>query len=184
MKDAVRDPDELCRLLSLPREAAASARSPAQQFRLFVPRGYLARMRPGDHADPLLRQVLPQGDELAEVPGFVADPVDDAAARRGDRAGLLQKYAGRVLLITTGTCAVHCRYCFRRHYPYDEAPRSLDAWQPALAEIAADTDIREVILSGGDPLTLVDDTLAQLVDAARRDIRTCDDCASTRGCRS
>jgi L-lysine 2,3-aminomutase len=163
LKDAVRDPDELCRLLDLPRELAAAARKAADEFGLFVPRGYLARIRPGDPGDPLLRQVWPQPDELAEVPGFVADPVADRAGRRGEQAGLLQKYAGRVLLITTGTCAVHCRYCFRRHYPYAEVPHSLDAWQPALAEIASDTSLREVILSGGDPLTIVDDSLARLV---------------------
>ena len=87
-------------------------------------------MRPGDPADPLLRQVLPLADEMADVPGFVTDPVDDDAATR--QAGLLQKYHGRVLLIATGTCAIHCRYCFRRHFPYDEAPRSLADWQPAL----------------------------------------------------
>lgn len=161
LKDAVRDPDELCRLLGMPRELAASARGAADEFGLFVPRGYLARIRPGDPDDPLLRQVWPRDEELADVPGFVADPVDDATAAR--QAGLLQKYAGRVLLVTTGTCAVHCRYCFRRQYPYAKAPRSLDAWQPALKEIAADDSLHEVILSGGDPLSIVDDTLARLV---------------------
>jgi L-lysine 2,3-aminomutase len=167
LKDAVRDPHELCRLLELPRELAASARKAADEFGLLVPRGYLARIQPGDPDDPLLRQVLPRDEERVDVPGFLADPVGDAAARRGDQAGLLQKYAGRVLLIATGACAVHCRYCFRRHYPYSEVPRSLDAWQPALAEIAADDSLREVILSGGDPLSIVDDTLARL--AARLD---------------
>jgi EF-P beta-lysylation protein EpmB len=162
MKDAVRDPAELCRLLELPPETADRARLAARQFPLFVPRGYLARMRPGDAADPLLRQVLPLAEELVEVPGFVADPVGDAAAAR--QPGLLHKYAGRVLLITTGTCAVHCRYCFRRHYPYVETPRSLDDWRPALDEIAADDSVHEVILSGGDPLTIVDATLAELID--------------------
>ena len=101
-------------------------------------------------------------EELEDVPGFVTDPVGDAAAER--LPGLLQKYQGRVLLVTTGTCAVHCRYCFRRHFPYAEAPRSIDAWQPALDEIADDESIHEVILSGGDPLTIVDSVLEQLVD--------------------
>lgn len=163
MKDAVRDPVELCRLLELPAELADQARGATRQFPLFVPRGYLARMKPGDPADPLLRQVLPIADEMAHVPGFVLDPVNDAAATR--QPGLLQKYRGRALLITTGTCAVHCRYCFRRHFPYDEAPRSLDDWRPALDEIAADSSVHEVILSGGDPLTLVDRVLGELVAA-------------------
>lgn len=169
LKDAVRDVGELCRLLELPPGTAA-ARA-AKDFPLLVPRGYVARMRPDDPADPLLRQVLPLGDELADVAGFATDPVGDGAAAR--QPGLLQKYEGRVLLVTTGACAVHCRYCFRRHYPYSETPRSLDDWRPALDEIAADRSVHEVILSGGDPLTLVDGALAGLIDelAAIRHVR-------------
>lgn len=162
MKDAVRDPDELCRLLDMPPAMASAARIAAKQFPLFVPRGYVARMRTGDPADPLLRQVLPLGNELVDVPGFAADPVGDRAATR--QPGLLQKYQGRVLLIATGSCAVHCRYCFRRNFPYSEAPRSLDDWMPAIDEIANDPTLHEVILSGGDPLTLVDATLAQIIE--------------------
>jgi EF-P beta-lysylation protein EpmB len=163
LKDAVRDPDELCRLLDMSPDFVPAAREAAGKFPLFVPRTFVARMRPGDPADPLLRQVLPLGNELARASGFVDDPVGDAAASR--QSGLLQKYRGRVLLITTGTCAVHCRYCFRRNFPYDEAPGSLDEWRPALEEIASDGSLREVILSGGDPLTLVDATLKQFVAA-------------------
>lgn len=162
MKDAVRDPAELCRLLQLPENFPKNANGAATNFPLFVPRGFVARMKPGDPADPLLRQVLPLADESVEVPGFVDDPVGDCSSTR--RVGLLQKYRGRVLLITTGTCAIHCRYCFRRHFPYDEAPRSIERWQPALEAIATDPSIHEVILSGGDPLTLVDATLAALVE--------------------
>jgi L-lysine 2,3-aminomutase len=162
LKDAVRDADQLCRLLELPPGAAGAAEAAAKRLGLLVPRGYVARMRPGDPADPLLRQVLPLGEESADVAGFVADPVGDLAATR--QPGLLQKYAGRVLLLATGACAVHCCYCFRRHYPYDDAPRSLADWRPALDEIAADRSVREVILSGGDPLMLVDGVLAGLVD--------------------
>ncbi len=84
--------------------------------------------------------------------------------RRRRAPGLLQKYSGRALLVTTGACAVHCRYCFRRHYPYGEAPKSLAAWEPALAELAADRSLHEVLLSGGDPLVLVDEFLAQLAE--------------------
>ncbi len=162
LRDAVRDPGELCRLLGLDPGLAAAASAAGADFPLFVPRGFLARIKPGDPADPLLRQVLPLSDEQAKVPGFAADPVDDASARRA--AGLLQKYPGRALLIASGACAVHCRYCFRRHYPYDEAPKSLAGWEPALAEIAADPSLHEILLSGGDPLVLVDDFLARLVD--------------------
>ena len=162
MKDAVRDPHELCGVLELPPEFAIRAAEAARQFPLFAPRGYIARMRPGDVSDPLLRQVLPVADEMADVAAFVPDPVGDREATR--QPGLLQKYHGRVLLVTTGTCAVHCRYCFRRHFPYDESPRALADWRPALEEIAQDESIREVILSGGDPLTLVDSVLYDLVD--------------------
>lgn len=166
VRDAIRDPAELCRVLELPEEAAEAAQrvcGASPGFSLFAPRGFVARMRPGDANDPLLRQVLPLAEELDDVPGFVWDPVGDLDAER--QPGLLQKYAGRVLLVTTGVCAVHCRYCFRRHFPYSDGPRSLADWQPALEEIADDFSIREVILSGGDPLMIVDRTLGQLIGA-------------------
>jgi EF-P beta-lysylation protein EpmB len=147
--------------LDLPAEASPAARSAAEDFPLFVPQSFVARMRPRDPHDPLLRQVLPLAKEATPVAGFVADPVDDAAAVR--QRGLLQKYHGRVLFVTTGACAVHCRYCFRRHFPYGDAPRTLADWRPALDEIARDSSLHEVILSGGDPLTLVDANLSELV---------------------
>ncbi len=162
LKDAVRDRQEILRLLGLSFSEIDGANDSHGQFPLLVPRGFVARMRPGDPADPLLRQVLPISDELTDVPGFVPDPVNDAAATR--RPGLLQKYRGRALLVTTGACAVHCRYCFRRHFPYWQAPRSLAEWRPALDEIAGDKSLDEVILSGGDPLMIVDRVLGQLID--------------------
>jgi EF-P beta-lysylation protein EpmB len=117
-------------------------------------------MRKGESADPLLRQVLPIESELLSPQGFTADPVGDESATLS--AGLLRKYSSRALLVTTGACAVHCRYCFRRHFPYSESPRSPDDWQPAIDRIAVDRSIDEVILSGGDPLMLVDEHLAEL----------------------
>jgi len=161
VKDAVRDPVELCRLVNLPPRYASSAAKAARDFPLFAPRGYIARMRPADAGDPLLRQVLPLEDELVQSEGFGPDPVGDSAAIRGP--GLLSKYRSRVLMVATGACAVHCRYCFRRHFPYSEGPRSMDEWAGALAEIAADGTLREVILSGGDPLMLADAHLEELV---------------------
>ena len=148
--------------MRLPDEVATAAARASQQFRLFAPSGYVSRIRPGDPFDPLLRQILPVDAELADVPGFAADPVGDEPATL--RPGLLQKYAGRALLVTTGACAVHCRYCFRRHFPYSEGPRSAAEWTPAIDAIAADDSVHEVILSGGDPLMLVDDVLAELVE--------------------
>ena len=161
MADAVRDPRELLALLDLDPEWLEPARRAAAAFPLRVPRPFLARIAKGDPYDPLLRQVLPLGEELTEVPGYVRDPVGDMpsiAAR-----GLLHKYAGRVLLITTGACGVHCRYCFRRHFPYSEENARSGEWQAALDYLKADTSIQEVILSGGDPLTLADERLATLV---------------------
>jgi EF-P beta-lysylation protein EpmB len=162
LRRAVRDPAQLIAALELPTEWIEPARRAATAFPLFAPTPYIARMGKANLADPLLRQVLPLADELAEQPGFTTDPVGESAARRD--AGLLQKYSSRALLITTGACAVHCRYCFRRHYPYSDSPRSPDDWQPALDRIAADPTIDEVILSGGDPLTLVDGHLAELAE--------------------
>src|SRR3989338_797300 len=146
---AVTDPAELLQILRLATVLLPAARAAARVFPLRVPRGYIARMRPGDPADPLLRQVLPLGAELEPVAGFGPDPVGDLAAVAA--RGVLHKYRGRVLLIATGACAVNCRFCFRRHFPYGEAAAATDRWREALAYIAADDSIAEVILSGGDP---------------------------------
>lgn len=163
LASAIRDPDQLCRLLDLPAALWPAARRAARLFPLVVPHNFLARMTPGDPHDPLLRQVLPAVEELEPALGFVPDPVGDHSSRKVP--GLLQKYHGRVLLIVTGTCAIHCRYCFRRHYPYHEEPRRLEDWQPALQAVALDPTIQEVILSGGDPLVLSDDRLQSLIDS-------------------
>lgn len=162
LAEAVRDPAELCRLLELPEQVAKQAFAAVEDFPLLVPRGYVERMRKGDPTDPLLRQVLPLAEETQSVAHFVADPVGDEAAEV--LPGLLHKYPGRVLLVTTGACAVHCRYCFRRHFNYQQSPKGVAAWAPAVEFIAGDDSITEVILSGGDPLTLVDEALDQLVN--------------------
>ncbi len=166
LADAVRDPDELITLLDLPENLREGARRAAHQFPLAVPRSFIARMQPGDPEDPLLRQVLPFDAETEEAEGFVPDPVGDGPATL--LPGLIQKYEGRVLLVTAGTCAVNCRYCFRREFPYGEAPRGLEAWRPAIARIAADPTVIEVILSGGDPLVLTDAALARLAGELAR----------------
>jgi EF-P beta-lysylation protein EpmB len=163
MKVAFRDPVTLCNHLGLADSWLPGAIAASEQFPLFVTRPYVERMEKGNPADPLLRQVLPLGEELAIVPGYSTDPVDDAAAVAAP--GLLQKYAGRALMITTGACAVHCRYCFRRHFPYSESPTGFADWQPALDAIRKDKSLDEIILSGGDPLTLTDAKLSQLICA-------------------
>lgn len=159
--DAVRSPDELCDLLDLPMEFREQARRAAESFPIVVPRSYLRRIERCNPNDPLLRQVLPIADEMQPVAGFRIDPVGDLHAEKAP--GLLQKYSGRALFVLTGVCAIHCRYCFRRHFPYDEGPTGFDAWQPAFDAIAADPTIEEAILSGGDPLTRTDAWLARFV---------------------
>jgi EF-P beta-lysylation protein EpmB len=158
---AIRDPAELLARLDLDPGLLPAARRAAALFPLRVPESYLARIRPGNPDDPLLRQVLPLGEELQQVPGYVSDPVGDLASRQGP--GLLKKYRGRALLITTGACAIHCRYCFRRHFPYAAENAGRERWRPALEAVAADPDIHEVILSGGDPLSLGDRSLSELL---------------------
>lgn len=159
MKRALRDPSELCRRLGLPPPTEAD-RQAAEPFPVFVPLEYLRRMRYADPDDPLLKQVLARQVELQPVPGFDVDPLHEAEAVRVP--GLLHKYAGRVLLVATGACAVHCRYCFRRHFPYEMGPKSPADWEPALRYIERDESVEEVLLSGGDPLTLTDAVLARL----------------------
>ena len=162
-RDAVRDPQELLALLGLEALATQVSGAAMGQFPLRVPRGFVARMRHGDANDPLLRQVLPLDEEMRTVPGFSLDAVGDEAARAG--TGLLHKYQGRALLVATGSCAVNCRYCFRRHFPYAEQTAARDGWREAVQAIAADTSLEEVILSGGDPLSLATPKLAELTDA-------------------
>jgi EF-P beta-lysylation protein EpmB len=163
MAAAVTDPARLLECLELPATLLPGAMAAARRFGLRVPPAYLALIRPGDPDDPLLRQILPRQAELEAVPGFVADPVGDLRAARGD--GILHKYQGRALLLATPACAVHCRYCFRRAFPYAAHRPEAGTWQAAMDRLAADPGLREVILSGGDPLSLDDSRLARLVDA-------------------
>lgn len=164
-RESVRDPRELLALLGLEGRVPALSDAAAAQFPLRVPRGFVARMRHGDPADPLLRQVLPLDDEMRPVPGFVLDAVGDSAAKAG--RGVIHKYRGRALLVATGSCAVHCRYCFRRHFPYEDETAAAGQWHEAVSAIAADPGIDEVILSGGDPLSLATPKLAELTDRLR-----------------
>lgn len=158
---AIRDPRTLVERLRLPAECIGPAIRAGQLFPVMVTESFLGRIRPGDPHDPLLRQVLPLDAEFDEVPGFSIDAVGDSLSRRAP--GLLRKYHGRALLIATGSCAIHCRYCFRRHYPYGEEPRRMSDWDSALQTIAEDSTLREIILSGGDPLMLTDARLEELI---------------------
>lgn len=158
-RDAITDPVELLQVLGLNQLVD---RLPADYagFALRVPRGFVARMRRCDPADPLLLQVLPQLAECAQVPGFVADAVGDMDARAAH--GVLQKYRGRALMIASGTCAINCRYCFRRHFPYGEEIAAAGQWREAIEHLRQDPSISELILSGGDPLSLANAKLVEL----------------------
>lgn len=157
--DAVCDPAELCRLLGLPPSLASE--EAARQFPVRVPRPYLTRIRPCDPDDPLLAQVLPRREELARVPQFVPDPLGEAAA--ACVPGVLRKYRRRLLILASTACGVHCRFCFRRHFPYSVPvgpPYNSPSLPRCLDQIASDESIEEVILSGGDPLISPDAHLA------------------------
>jgi EF-P beta-lysylation protein EpmB len=162
LRTAARTARDLASRLGLDDRWVDGATDGSAQFPVLVPDEFLVKVVPGDPHDPLLIQVLPGAAEAADVPGFSLDPLHERAARTAP--GLLQKYDGRALMVTTGACAVHCRYCFRRHYDYSNEPHGLREWTPALDAIQADPSIHEVLLSGGDPLTLVDDRLASLME--------------------
>jgi len=159
---AIRDPHELCRRLGLDATWQGGAARGHALFEVRVPEAYLSRIRPGDPSDPLLRQVLPLIEEDRPVAGYVADPL--AEAEHAPAKGLIHKYAGRVLLIASPACAVNCRYCFRRHFPYEENAPSRAQWEQSLDYLRKDATIREAILSGGDPLAASDRQLAWLVE--------------------
>jgi EF-P beta-lysylation protein EpmB len=158
---AFTNPEALLRYLQLDPALADGLGAAADRFRLLVPRGFAALMEKGNAHDPLLRQVLPLAEELLKQPGYSDDPVGDQAATRNP--GLLQKYPGRALLVATGACAVHCRYCFRRHFPYREGSASDSQWQSILRTLRAEPSITEIILSGGDPLMLPDEALETMI---------------------
>ena len=161
LRQSVTRVADLLRELELDTDALPFVRE-IGDFPLRVPRPYLARIRKGDAHDPLLRQVLPLAGETVHPPGYATDPVGDLGAARDH--GVLHKYRGRVLLIVTGACAIHCRYCFRRHFPYNGHMLGRDL-EGAIAYIARDDGIEEVILSGGDPLSLGN---ARLFELCRR----------------
>jgi EF-P beta-lysylation protein EpmB len=162
LRHLITSTDELFALLALDTKALPSAIEASRHFPIRVPRAYAARIRKGDPNDPLLLQVLPLGAELIHVDGFTNDPVGDMKANV--IPGLLHKYEGRVLLITSGSCAINCRYCFRRDFAYEDNNPGRLAWEQALTYIRQDSSISEVILSGGDPLVSSNKQLAWLID--------------------
>ena len=160
-REAIRDPLELCRQLQLPIELSDAMRQAEVGFPLFVPQPFLQRIRSGDLQDPLLLQVLPRREESVRQASESDDAVGDLDSLL--EYGLMQKYSGRALYVTTGVCPVHCRYCFRKHFPYPSSvsPRH---WEKQVAFFRANPNVDEVILSGGDPLSLTDSAMRELID--------------------
>lgn len=163
MKRAIRSAGELRRHLDLasPVDDPNGSAGEDHGFPVFVPLEFAARMKPGDPNDPLLRQVLPVPEEAESPEGFSSDPVGDLHAAVAP--GLLHKYHGRALAITTGACGIHCRYCFRREFPYSDNSSRGDHLDLALKYLRENDSVEEVLLSGGDPLTLTDDSVAELM---------------------
>ncbi|HAJ91849.1 MAG TPA: EF-P beta-lysylation protein EpmB [Gammaproteobacteria bacterium] len=161
LAQAVKSTDELLTLLQID-PAQLKTRPLTDNFPLRVPHGFVQRMNKGDSRDPLLLQVLPVQQETVATDGWLCDPLEELDAM--PVPGLLHKYRGRALLTVTGACAIHCRYCFRRHFPYADANPTSDHWQPSIKYIEQHPDITELILSGGDPLTLTDARLQSLTD--------------------
>jgi len=162
LADSFTHPADLLDFLELDPSEIPLAPSAALGFPFLVTRSYAARMSKRDPRDPLLRQVLPLSVESLDTPGYTGDPVGDLQSMAG--GGVLHKYQGRVLLLTTGACAIHCRYCFRREFPYQQHPLGKSKERESLEYIASDPSIHEVILSGGDPLVLNDTRLADLIE--------------------
>ncbi|MGC3872591.1 EF-P beta-lysylation protein EpmB [Halomonas sp. GXIMD04776] len=162
LSGALRDPRALLARLKLNEALLPGAEAGHELFEVRVPEAYLARIRPGDPNDPLLRQVLPLSVETGTVQGFVSDPL--AEAEHTQRPGVIHKYSNRVLLIASPTCAINCRYCFRRQFPYAENSPSRAQWNDALDYLRSDSSIQEAILSGGDPLASSDRRLGWLVE--------------------
>ncbi|GAB4223344.1 MAG: EF-P beta-lysylation protein EpmB [Gammaproteobacteria bacterium] len=160
LSTAITQPQELLTALELTPQQV-QLREPLTHFRLLVPRGFVSRMQKGNPQDPLLLQVLPQANETQKVMGYQTDPLAESDAIKVP--GLLHKYHGRVLLTLTGACAIHCRYCFRQHFPYGANGFSQQRAQQIYDYILEDNSIEEVILSGGDPLILDDNRLAAWV---------------------
>jgi L-lysine 2,3-aminomutase len=164
-RDSFREPAALLEFLGLSELSAQISSAAATQFALRVPQAFAQRMHYGNPHDPLLRQVLPLTDEDQLLPGYSFDAVGDANAKAGK--GVLHKYEGRALLISTGSCAIHCRYCFRRHFPYSDEIAAANDWSESIAFLRKDPSIEEVLLSGGDPFSLSTEKLQSLTDGLR-----------------
>jgi EF-P beta-lysylation protein EpmB len=158
LSDLVTDPRELMTLLELNPALLEEMEAAARLFPLKVTRDFVVRMEKGNPNDPLLQQILPLGKECDILPGYATDPLQEAKAN--PVPGLLHKYESRVLVTLTNACGVNCRFCFRRHFPYGDNNPGRPGFEKIVSYIASDPAINEVILSGGDPLSVSDKLLA------------------------
>jgi len=158
----IKDLKSLCEYAALDINKIAFSNDAHRDFQLRVPYAYASRIEKGNYQDPLLLQVLPLAIELEYQPGYSKDPLEEADANH--ITGLIHKYKNRVLLTLSGACAINCRYCFRRHFPYSENNIGADQWLAIMQYIKSDSSIEEVIFSGGDPLATSDKRLAKMID--------------------
>ena len=161
ISEAFRTPIELLTYLGLVDSELGTKADSEQEFKMLVPRSFAAKMKAGDPNDPLLRQVLPTYQERETGEEFSKDPLEEWPDDQATE-GLLQKYRGRALLMPTAACAINCRYCFRRHFPH--APPTKESLYKTLEAIRSDKTLTEIILSGGDPLILRDESLFSVID--------------------
>jgi len=160
LAQAIRQPNDLLEYVGLMADSIGYSQQAIEQFPVRVPHVFADRIQKNNPDDPILRQVFPYIDEENNCQGYVNDPLAESNVQPVQ--GLLQKYNSRVLSITTGACAIHCRYCFRRHFPYQDASTNGTHLKQSLDYIQSDDSIKEVILSGGDPLTLSDRRLVEI----------------------
>lgn len=163
LASCVTRPEELLKMLGLDQSLLPPALQASKDFSMRIPHAYIAQMEYGNPHDPLLGQVLPLGQELEKVAGFILDPLSEQSTNPTE--GVIHKYKSRLLLITSSACAINCRFCFRRHFPYGDNQLSGQHLQDALAYIQNNSSIKEVILSGGDPLASSDKRLRALTQA-------------------
>ncbi|EKO3648273.1 EF-P beta-lysylation protein EpmB [Vibrio metschnikovii] len=161
LANGISDPEQLLTRLAIDPTPWRSGFKARALFAQRVPESFVERMEKGNPDDPLLRQVLPLSDEFIIQPGYSTDPLEE---QNNSTPGLLHKYRNRCLLIVKGGCAINCRYCFRRHFPYQDNKGNKSVWQQSLDYIAQHPQLNEVILSGGDPLMAKDHELTWLVE--------------------
>ncbi len=161
LANGISDPQKLLEQLEIDPEPWQNGFDARKLFAQRVPQSFVERMQKGNPFDPLLRQVLPLSAEFEVHPGYSNDPLQE---QNNDIPGLLHKYRNRALMIVKGGCAINCRYCFRRHFPYQENKGNKTTWQQSIDYLAQHDELNEVILSGGDPLMAKDDELRWLID--------------------